>query len=103
LLVQWKDGSTSWRPLSNLKESNPVKVEEYAIANKIAEESAVSCWVRNTLRNRERILAEVKSSYWRRTHKFGVHLPKTVQEAYRIDRDRATDFWIKAIEKEIKI
>ena len=40
LLVQWKDGSTSWTPLKDLKESNPVEVAEYAVANKIADEPA---------------------------------------------------------------
>jgi hypothetical protein len=72
------------------------------MAKKIAEEPAFSWWVKNTLRNRERILAKFKSRYFSRTHKFGVHLPKRVQEVYRIDRDTGTDFWTKAIEREIK-
>jgi hypothetical protein len=29
--VQWKDGSTSWECLKDLKESNPAQVSEYAI------------------------------------------------------------------------
>ncbi len=40
LQVQWKDGTSSWEPLRNLKESNPVEVAEYAVANNIAEEPA---------------------------------------------------------------
>jgi hypothetical protein len=40
LQVEWRDGSTTWVPLSELKESNPVEVAEYAVANKIAEEPA---------------------------------------------------------------
>ena len=40
LLVQWKDGSTSWTRLKDWKESNPVDVAEYAVANKIADEPA---------------------------------------------------------------
>ena len=43
LLLQWKDGSTSWTPLKDLKESNPVEVAEYAVANKIANEPAFIC------------------------------------------------------------
>ena len=38
LLVQWKYRSTSWTLLKDLKESNPVEVAEYAVANKIASE-----------------------------------------------------------------
>ena len=40
LLVSWKDDSSSWVPLKDLKGSNPVEVAEYAVANKIAEEPA---------------------------------------------------------------
>jgi len=40
LNVTWKDGSSSWLPLRELKDSFPVQVAEYAVANKIAEEAA---------------------------------------------------------------
>jgi hypothetical protein len=43
--VEWKDGSTSWEPLFDLKESNPVEVAEYAVAHDLAEEPAFSWWV----------------------------------------------------------
>jgi hypothetical protein len=32
LCVELKDGTTSWERLSDLKESNPVEVAEYAVA-----------------------------------------------------------------------
>ena len=35
LLVRWKDGSSNWIPLKDLKASYPIKVMEYAIKNKI--------------------------------------------------------------------
>ena len=38
LCVQWKDESTSWLPLSDIKESYPVQVAEYAEAAGIADE-----------------------------------------------------------------
>jgi hypothetical protein len=40
MLVEWKDGTTIWAFLKDLKESNPVEVAEYAIANSIATEPA---------------------------------------------------------------
>jgi hypothetical protein len=40
LLVLWKDGTSTWVPLKDLKESNPVQIAEYAVGNKIASESA---------------------------------------------------------------
>jgi hypothetical protein len=40
---------------------------------------------------------------WEGTHKYGILLlPKTFAEALRLDRESGTDFWQKAIEKEMK-
>jgi hypothetical protein len=102
LLVEWKDGLTDWLPLKDLKESYPVQVAEYAVANKIAEQPAFDWWVPYVLRKRERIIQKVKSQYWKRTHKYGVELPKSVKQALAIDRNTGTSFWKDAIEKEMK-
>jgi hypothetical protein len=102
LQVEWRDGSTDWIPLKDIKESNPLQVAEYAVANKIAEEPAFAWWVRKYLRKRDRIIKKVASRYWKRTHKFGVELPKSVKEALEIDRKTVTTFWRDAIEKEMK-
>ena len=40
--------------------------------------------------------------HWRTTHKFGIQLPKTAAEALQIDKEMDTDFWWKAIEKELR-
>jgi hypothetical protein len=45
LLVQWRDGSTSWEKLKGLKASNPVEVAEYAVVNRLVEEPAFKWWV----------------------------------------------------------
>ena len=102
LLVEWCDGSMDWIRLADLKESYPVQLAEYAVANGIDNEPAFNWWVAKTLRRRDRIISKVKTKYWRTTHKFGICIPKSVIEAYQIDRDTGTDFWTKAIEKEMK-
>ena len=102
LLVQWKDGSSDWVSLKHLKESNPIELAEYAVANRINEEPAFKWWVSNTLRTRNRIIAKVKKRYWKTNYKYGVKLPHSVQEALAIDRETGTDFWWKAIQKEMK-
>ena len=38
--VRWKDGSTSWHPLSLIKSSNPIELAEYAVSNKLSDEPA---------------------------------------------------------------
>ena len=101
LLVQWRDGSMSWEKLADLKESNPVELAEYAVANRIVDEPAFKWWVPHVLRRRNRIISKVKRRYWRTTHKFGIRLPKSVEEALLIDRLTGTDYWRKAINKEM--
>jgi hypothetical protein len=102
LLCQWKDGSTSWVPLVELKDSNPVELAEYAVGNRIDQEPAFRWWVSDVLRKRNRIIAKVKKRYWRLTHKFGIRLPKTVEEAIQIDRETNTTYWTDAIKKEME-
>jgi hypothetical protein len=62
LLVLWKDKSTSWVKLKDLKASNPVELAEYAVANWIAEEPAFKWWVSNTLHEWNCIFSKVKRS-----------------------------------------
>ena len=49
LCVRWKDGSTTWEPLSRLKESNPVEIAEYATAKGLHDEPAFAWWVPYTI------------------------------------------------------
>ncbi len=100
LLVSWKDGSSDWLPLKDLKDAYPVQIAEYAVANRIAHEPAFNWWVHTVLRKRNRIVAKVRR-YWRTTHKFGIRVPKTVEEALAIDDETRTDFWRKAFGKEM--
>jgi hypothetical protein len=101
LLVEWKDGSSDWIPLKDLKESNPVELAEYAISNELVEEPAFKWWVANVMRRRNRIISKLKSRYWKTTHKFGILVPKSVDDAYKIDKETGTDLWTKAIAKEM--
>jgi hypothetical protein len=101
LLVEWKDGSTDWVALKDLKESNPVEIAEYVVANKLVEEPAFKWWVADVMRRRNRIISKLKSRYWKTTHKFGIRVPKSVEEAYKIDAETGTDLWTTAIKKEM--
>eukprot|EP00804_Cyclotella_cryptica_P024181 CCRYP_019499-RA/>CCRYP_019499-RA protein AED:0.42 eAED:0.48 QI:0/0/0/1/0.5/0.33/3/0/265 len=95
LCCEWKDGSTSWQKLSDLKESHPLQSSH--LLRKLPS------WV---LKKRDRIVSLVKrrsARYHKRTHKYGIELPKTVEEAYAIDHATGTIFWHDAIEKEMKM
>ena len=78
------------------------RLAEYAVANDIYDEPAFNWWVKDTLRKQDRIISKVTAKYWRTSHKFGIKVPKTVDEAYNIDRRTGTTFWTEAITKEIK-
>ena len=99
--LSWKDGTSSWIPMSEVKESNPVELAEYAVTARIDKEPAFAWWVHTTLKRRNKIIKKVKGKYWRTTHKFGIKLPHSVEEAYKIDKENGNDFWTKAIEKEM--
>eukprot|EP00957_Ditylum_brightwellii_P022272 1681034-Ditylum_brightwellii.AAC.1 len=73
-------------------DSNPIEVAEYAIANGIDDESVFN-WG---------IISKAKSKYWRATHKFGIKIPKTVDEALRIDQGNQNTYWEDAIKEETK-
>ncbi|KAI2509503.1 Reverse transcriptase (RNA-dependent DNA polymerase) [Fragilaria crotonensis] len=90
LLVSWKDGSSDWLPLKDLKDAYPVQVAEYAV------EPVFNWWVHTVLRKPNRIVAKVKR-YWQMTHKFGIRVPKTVEEALTIDEETGTYLWRKAL------
>lgn len=102
LLVEWKEGGSDWIALKDLKESYPVEVAEYAKANKIDKEPAFAWWVNEVLRRRNRIISKVKSRYWKTTHKFGLELPHSVEEAFRINQRNGNHFWREVIEKEMQ-
>ena len=61
LCIEWRDGSTSWERLSDMKESYPVPVAEYATAQEIIEEPAFAWWCPYVLRKRDRIIVGVKA------------------------------------------
>jgi hypothetical protein len=101
LCVEWKDGSTSWERLANLKESYPIEVAEYAVAHGIEKEPAFVWWVPYVLRKRDRIISAVNKRYHSRMHKFGFEIPKTVERALQIDRELGNTLWRDAIAKEM--
>ena len=99
LLVEYNDGSADWFKLKDLKDSNLIKLAEYAVANRISDEPSFVWCVPKIFRKRNRIIKKFKSRYWKVTHKFGVRLPHSIDKEFRVDRDTNTTFWTKAIKK----
>ena len=102
ILIEWKDGSTNWVALQDVKESDPVQLAKFAISNRIAEEPAFAWWVPFVMKKRNRILAKVMSKYWLRSHKFGIRIPKSVKESKEVDNQNGNTLWLDAICKEMR-
>ena len=102
ILVEWRDGSTDWIELKDLKDSYPVELALYAVNHDIAEEPAFAWWVPYVLKKQKRILKKVKTKYWSRTHKYGIRIPKSIKEAMEIDLEAGNTLWMDAIRLEMR-
>jgi len=101
-LCQWNDGTTSWHPLKDVQESHLLQVAQYATNNGLAEEPAFAWWIPHTVKKWDRIIKAMKKQYFRIQQKYGIEIPKSVQEAQALDTKTETTFWMDAIRKEMK-
>ena len=69
-----------------------MQVAKFADMNGIADEAAFAWWIKDVLRRRACIISKVKTRYWKKTHKYGFELPKTVLDALAIDKATGTDY-----------
>jgi len=71
----------------------------------IDHEPAFNYWVPQTLRKRDHIISLVKqrqTRYLKKTHKFGIQVPKSVKEAYELDQTNGNTLWADSLTKEMK-
>ena len=101
LCVEWKDGSTTWERLADLKESYPIEVAEYAVARGLEKEPAFAWWVTQILAKRNRVIASVNKRYHKRNHKFGIKVPRHCNEAVKFDEENSNTLWQDAVRKEM--
>ena len=101
LLVHWKDESESWVKLSDMKESHPVEMAEFAKAKGIQGQPAFCWWVPYTLRKRDAIVAAVGARLRKPTHKYGVEIPKDVHHARELDKRNGNSMWMDTLAKEM--
>ncbi len=71
----------------------------------IDHKPAFNWWVPHVLKKRGRIISLVRkrtTCSLKRTHKFGIEVPKTVKEALALDRKNGNTLWASVIAKEMK-
>ena len=99
MLVQWKDGSTTWVALKDMKEAYPVQAAEYAVENRVSLGPAFDWWDPYVLKKRNRIIAKIKCKYWLKTHKHGIKVPKNAEQKKSVDKKNGNTLWWYYIKK----
>ena len=85
-----------------MKEAYPVQAAEYAVENRVSLEPSFTWWASYVLKNRNRIIKKVKSKYWVWTHKYGIKVPKNVEQEKQIEEQNCDTLWWDSIGTEIK-
>ena len=101
LLVLWKNGQEEWVPLKRMKEIYPLEVADFAKSTGIDDQPAFSWWVPYTLRKRDRVISAINARMRRTTHKYGIEIPRNLEEARALDKKNGNDLWEQAIRKEM--
>ena len=60
---------------------------EYVVANGTCDAPDFAWWVHKVLHEKHRIVNAVNSRYLKKTHCFGIEIPKTVKQALEIDAE----------------
>ena len=87
-----------------MKESHPVETAEYAHFQGIYHEPALNLWAPHMLKKRDHILYLVRKRdprYLKKTHKFGIEVPTTVDEAFELDKKNGNTHWADGIASEM--
>ena len=99
LLVSLINGSVQWIPLSVLKESNPLDVDEFTVSHKIYKEPDFHWWVPYTLLKIDMIVSAVNARAKRVTHNYGIEVTRTVKEALAFDDPNGNYLWQDSLDK----
>ena len=108
LLIKWKgEYDDTWEPMNVIKKDDPTNVAEYAQKRDLLENNAWR-WARRYVKNKKkhmrlkRMIMASKKNYAPK-YQFGFRVPRTVKEAYALDKLAGNDKWAKAIEKEVNL
>ena len=99
--IKWESGETSYIKLKDIKETNPIEIADYVIANQLEKEPAFAWWVRTALKRRDAVISKV-SRRVRKKMKFGIYIPETYEEAVIMDKQNGNTLWQDATKKEMK-
>ena len=79
-----------------------MQLVEFPTLNKISDEPAFVWWLNYTLKKKGRIISKLKSKFFEKTHKDGIRIPYSIEDAIEIDKANGNNLWWDALMKEIK-
>jgi hypothetical protein len=85
-----------------IKESNPVEVADYAAVKSLINTPGFVWWAPHVLKKRTIIIAAVTKRYHKRTHTFGIEVPKSWDDCVRLGKGNDNTLWKDAARKKRK-
>ena len=107
ILVKWKDEiDPTWEPMKIMKEDDPITLAKYAEDKDLLNKSMWK-WAKRYILLQKTSQARIHQIYMMKKsksvpkYKFGERVPRTIEEAYQIDKENGNSGWADAIAKEI--
>ena len=75
------------------------------MAHEIYHDPEFNSWVKSALKKRLRIIYLANKSnaqYLKKTHNFGIEVPRSVAQAYALDKKNGNTLWADDISKEMR-
>ena len=108
--LNWTNHEEStWEPMEAIKKDDPITLAKYAEANDLLRLSVWS-WARRYLKNEKKFTRALNQVHLNAKrcgrgirYKFGVQVPRTIQEARDLDRRAGNNKWMDAVMKEVNL
>ena len=85
ILIKWRDDSSTWEAMKDMKESYTVQVAEFNVEARLDHDAAFAWWVPYVLKQRTAVISKIKTKYWVRTHKCVIKISRNSTEAKAFD------------------
>jgi len=105
VLVKWDQLDPSWEPMEIIKKDDPVTLAEYAKSKDLLKQSMWK-WAKRYVKNdkkfkrMKRLIMASKRAARGIKYKFGVQVPRSIMEAYKLDERNGNNKWADAIKRE---
>ena len=101
--VQWDAGDKTWENLKMMKEADPITLAQYGHAQGL-EETRGWKWIKRYSQNKK-VFINLSRAFAAKgkpkLFKFGVEVPRTLNEAMMLDKKNGDGLWSKATDKEV--